>query len=65
MFRHDGSHESYTMPSGEVVPLSEAARRQQAVVIAELFKVEDGRISRIEAVMAGGLPLDAGSGWDD
>lgn len=65
MFRHDGSHESYTMPSGEVVPLSEAARRQQAVVIAELFKVDDGRISRIEAVMAGGLPLDAGSGWDD
>jgi hypothetical protein len=34
-----------------------------AVVISELFKIGDGRIRRIEAVMAGGLPLDATSGW--
>jgi hypothetical protein len=33
------------------------------VVISELFKIEDGRIRRIEAVMAGGLDHDAPSGW--
>ncbi len=64
MFRHGGTYDSYTLPSGEIVPLSEAAMRKQSVVIAELFKIDDGRISRIEAVMAGGLDLEAGSGWD-
>jgi hypothetical protein len=65
MFRHGGTYDSYTLPSGEVVPLSEAARRRQSVVIAELFKIDDGRIRRIEAVMAGGLDLEAPSGWDE
>jgi hypothetical protein len=49
--------------SGEVVKHSEAMLRRQAVVISELFKIEDGRIRRIEAVMAGGLDHDASSGW--
>jgi hypothetical protein len=65
MFRHGGTYDSYTLPSGEVVPLSEAAMRKQSVVIAELFKIEDGRIRRIEALMAGGLDLEASSGWDE
>jgi hypothetical protein len=63
MFRHGGTEPTYTLPSGEVVKHSEAMLRRQAVVISELFKIEDGRIRRIEAVMAGGLPLDAASGW--
>jgi hypothetical protein len=63
MFRHGGTEPTYTLPSGEVVKHGEAMLRKQAVVIAELFKIEDGRIRRIEAVMAGGLPLDAASGW--
>jgi len=63
MFRHGGTEPTYTLPSGEVVKHSEAMLRKQAVVISELFKIEDGRIRRIEAVMAGGLPLDAASGW--
>ena len=63
MFRHGGTEPTYTLPSGEVVKHSEAMLRKQAVVISELFKIEDGRIRRIEAVMAGGLPLDAVSGW--
>ena len=54
---------TYTLPSGEVVKHSETMLRKQAVVVSELFKIEDGRIRRIEAVMAGGLPLDAASGW--
>jgi hypothetical protein len=63
MFGHCGTEPNYTLPSGEVVKHSEAMLRKQAVVISELFKIEDGRIRRIEAVMAGGLPLDAASGW--
>jgi hypothetical protein len=63
MFRHGGTEPTYTLPNGEVVKHSEPMLRRQAVVISELFKIEDGRIRRIEAVMAGGLPLDASSGW--
>jgi hypothetical protein len=63
MFRHGGTEPTYTLPSGEVVKHSEAMLRRQAVVISELFKIEDGRIRRIEAVMAGGLDHDASSGW--
>jgi hypothetical protein len=63
MFRHGGTEPTYTLPSGEVVKHSEAMLRRQAVVISEFFKIEDGRIRRIEAVMAGGLDHDAPSGW--
>lgn len=63
MFRHGGTEPTYTLPSGEVVKHSEAMLRRQAVVISELFKIQDGRIRRIEAVMAGGLDHDAPSGW--
>lgn len=64
MFRHGGTQTSYVNDQGETVPFSEAMLRQQSVVIAELFKIEDGKIRRIEAVMTGNLPLDASSGWD-
>ena len=63
MFRHGGTEPTYTLPSGEVVKHGEAMLRRQAVVISELFRIEDGRIRRIEAVMAGGLDHDAPSGW--
>jgi hypothetical protein len=65
MFRHAGTESSYVNDKGEKVPFSAAMLRKQAVVISELFKVEDGRIRRIEAVMTGNLDLDAPSGWDD
>jgi hypothetical protein len=64
MFRHGGELTSYVNDKGETVPFSEAMLKKQAVVISELFKIEDGRIRRIEAVMTGNLPLDASSGWD-
>jgi len=63
MFRHGGTEPTYTLPSGEVVKHGEAMLRRQAVIISELFRIEDGRIRRIEAVMAGGLDHDAPSGW--
>ncbi len=65
MFRHAGTEKTYVNDKGETVPFGEAMLRKQAVVISELFKIEDGRIRRIEAVMTGGLDLDAPSGWGE
>jgi hypothetical protein len=65
MFRHDSDQTSYVNAEGETVPFSEAMLVKQAVVIAELFKIDDGRIARIEAVMVGGLDLEATSGWEE
>jgi hypothetical protein len=65
MFRHTGTETSYVDAAGETVPFSEAMLAKQSVVIAELFKIDDGRIARIEAVMVGGLDLAADDGWDD
>lgn len=64
MFRHTGTETSYVNDAGETVPFSEAMLRVQSVVISELFKIDDGKIARIEAVMTGGLPIDAASGWE-
>jgi hypothetical protein len=64
MFRHSGEQTSYVNDKGETVPFSAAMLKKQAVVISELFKIEDGKIRRIEAVMSGNLPLDAPSGWE-
>jgi hypothetical protein len=60
---HGSAESACTLPSGEVIARGDAMLRNQAVVISELFTIENGRIRRIEAVMAGGLPLDASSGW--
>lgn len=65
MFRHAGTESSYINDKGETVPFSAAMLKKQAVVISELFKIEDGRIRRIEAVMTGNLDLDTPSGWGD
>jgi hypothetical protein len=65
MFRHAGEEKSYVNEKGQTVPFAEAMLRKQAVVISELFKIEDGRIRRIEAVMTGNLDLDAPSGWGE
>lgn len=64
MFRHGGTETHYVNERGEKVAFSEAMLRKQAVVIAELFRIEDGRIRRIEAVMSGNLDLGASSGWN-
>lgn len=64
MFRHGGTETHYENDRGEKVAFSEAMLRKQAVVIAEVFKIDDGKIRRIEAVMTGGLDLAAASGWD-
>jgi hypothetical protein len=65
MFRHGGEEKTYVNDKGQTVPFGEAMLKKQAVVISELFKIDDGRIRRIEAVMTGNLDLDAPSGWGD
>jgi hypothetical protein len=65
MFRHAGTESSYVSDKGQTVPFSAAMLKKQAVVISELFKIEDGKIRRIEAVMTGNLDLDASSGWGE
>jgi hypothetical protein len=62
-FRRGGTEPTCTLPSGDVVKHSEAMLCRQAVVISEPFRIEDGRIRRIEAVTAGGLDHDAPSRW--
>ncbi|HTY93699.1 MAG TPA: hypothetical protein VMC02_07415, partial [Steroidobacteraceae bacterium] len=54
MFHHGGTKTTYVNDKGETVPFGEAMLKKQSVIISELFKVEDGRIRRIEAVMTGG-----------
>ena len=65
MFHQGGTKTSYVNDKGETVPFGDAMLKKQSVIISELFKVEDGKIRRIEAVMTGGLPLEAGPGWDN
>lgn len=65
MFRHGGEEKTYVNDKGQTVPFAEAMLKKQAVVISELFKIEDGRIRRIEAVMTGNLDLDTPSGWGE
>jgi hypothetical protein len=62
MFHHDGSHD-HAMVNGERVEYSGATRRPFTTVIPEMFKVRDGKITRIMATMAS-IPYKSKSGWD-
>jgi hypothetical protein len=62
MFHHDGSHE-FAMVNGARVEYSGATRRPFTTVIPEMFKVRDGKITRIVATMAS-IPYKSKSGWD-
>jgi hypothetical protein len=63
MFHQDGSHD-HAMVNGERVEYSGATRRPFTTVIPEMFKVRDGRITRIIATMAS-IPYKSKSGWDE
>ncbi len=63
MFHHDGSHD-HAMVNGERVEYSGATRRPFTTVIPEMFKVRDGKITRIVATMAS-IPYKSKSGWDE
>ena len=63
MFHHSGTIESFTVPGVGTFENTGARRRPFTTVIPELFKIRDGKIVAIEAVMAT-LPYGSQSGWD-
>ncbi len=50
-FRHDGTLTEVRGADGSVRPMIAAAKRPFDVQVSELFKIEDGQIKQIEAVM--------------
>jgi hypothetical protein len=63
-FDHSGDVASYTQPDGAVVPVSAAFRRPLTFMIGELFKIVNGNIRQIEAVLLE-VPYRMPSGWND
>lgn len=62
-FDHDGSVSSYTRTlDGEVVDVSPAFQQPFSFIIAEIFKIKDGKIRQIEAVLTT-VPYGMSSGW--
>jgi hypothetical protein len=64
MFHHTGTIKSVEVPGVGTVEMIPIARRPFTVVVSELFKVVNGKIREIEAIMTS-LPYGAKSGWDD
>ena len=64
MFHHTGTIKSVEVPGVGTVEMIPIARRPFTVVVSELFKVKNGKIKEIEAIMTS-LPYGAKSGWDD
>ena len=63
-FDHAGDVESYTRPDGTVVPVGSAFRRPLTFMIGEVFKIVNGNIRQIEAVLLE-VPYRMPSGWID
>ncbi|MET0282634.1 MAG: hypothetical protein ABW278_16115 [Steroidobacteraceae bacterium] len=63
MFRHPGTLTEYDAPGRGKVKVMEGALNPMDVIVAELFKVQDGRITDIEAQMVS-LPYRSDTGWD-
>jgi hypothetical protein len=61
MFHHDGAPHPVDIPG--VGKVERGIGRPFTMLMAELFKVRDGKIDQIEAVGAM-MPYGAGSGWD-
>jgi hypothetical protein len=64
MFHHTGTVKSVEVPGVGTVEMIPIARRPFTVVVSELFKIKNGKIKEIEAIMTS-LPYGAKSGWDD
>lgn len=62
MFHHNGQHD-HAIVNGERVEYSGATRRPFTTVIPEMFKVRNGEITRIIAMMTS-IPYRSKSGWD-
>jgi hypothetical protein len=63
MFHHSGQYD-HAIVNGERVEYSGATRRPFTTVIPEMFKVRNGEITRIIAMMTS-IPYRSKSGWDE
>jgi hypothetical protein len=63
MFHHPGTVAYKDVPGIGRVEMIPIARRPFTVVVSELFKVHNGKIREIEAIMTS-LPYGAKDGWD-
>ncbi len=61
-FDHSGTVPAYAEPSGEVQAASGAFAQPFSFIIAEVFKLENGQIRQIEAVLTT-VPYGMRSGW--
>lgn len=61
---HSGDVASYTQPDGTVVPVNAAFQRPLTFMIGELFKIVNGNIRQIEAVLLE-VPYRMPSGWSN
>lgn len=64
MFRHPGTLTEYDSPGRGRQKVIEAALNPMDVLVAELFKVKNGKIHEIEAQMIS-LPYRSETGWDE
>jgi hypothetical protein len=61
-FDHNGTVTGYTDPQGRKNEFAASLRQPSTLMIGEVFKVVDGKIRQIEAVLAS-VPYKMGSGW--
>ncbi len=61
-FDHNGTVAGYTDPQGKKNEFAASLRQPSTLMIGEVFKVVDGKIRQIEAVLAS-VPYKMGSGW--
>lgn len=61
-FDHNGSPENFDGPPAEGNDMANAFRQPFSFYIAEIFKVVDGKIRQIEAVLTT-VPYQMESGW--
>jgi hypothetical protein len=61
-FDHNGTVDSYIHPDGKPRQFAPSIRQPSTLMIGEVFKIEDGKIRQIEAVLAS-VPYKMTAGW--
>jgi hypothetical protein len=62
-FRRRGTVKTVTMPNGQTYPMMPSTQWPNEVLNTEAWKVQGGKITRIEAVFLGNRPYKQGTGW--
>lgn len=61
--QHDGKLEAMTLSNGEIRPIAQMFRKPFQFTAAEVFKIKDGKIHQVEAVLIS-VPYGMKSGWE-